>query len=219
MSRAPTLVLLAAGASSRLGTCKALVQLTTSAGTVTTPLDQLLSAGAALGTDSPIVVTGKDHAAIESAVAKRGDARAIEVVHNVQWERGRAGGIALAHARRPSADLCLAPVDVPLVSSAVFAALADAWKSAGAPARGWLAPSIRITAAADERRFGHPIVVGRALLDDLADRASHDPDIPLRTLRAGADPLLAIEVEDRAILDDLDDPGDLDGPGGSSAAS
>ena len=190
----PALVILAAGASRRLGTCKALVPLAGS-----TPLALLASAGRAAAADA-LVVTGPDDAAIRRALPE-----GVEAVHNRAWQRGRSGSLALAARLRPGRDLLVAPVDVPLVPARVFAALARAWERAGAPAQGWLAPSW--SARPDEpARFGHPVLIGRGLAAELA---SWDPDRPLRELRARADPLLAETVDSPAILADLDDPADL----------
>ncbi len=188
------LVLLAAGASTRLGTCKALVDLGGRS-----PLARLLEAGAVLDGAPPLVVTGADHALIAAALPP--GAAALE---NRRWSEGRAGGVALASQARPGFDLCLAPVDVPLVPADVFAALAQAWRAAGEPARGWLAPSV---ARAGTRRFGHPVVVGRDLALLLLATGK---DLPLSSLRASADPLLAVAVESQRILDDLDTPADLE---------
>ncbi len=201
MSGTIQLVVLAAGASERLGTCKALVPLALPSGT-TTPLEHLLTAGAGL-CDRPLVVTGKHHDEIARALDALGRDD-VELVRNADWERGRTGGLALAHARHPASALCVAPVDVPLVEPAVFATLAASWERAGAPARGWLAPCI--VAPEGPPRFGHPVVVGPGLAHGLVDL---DPDAPLRRLRERAEPLLAAPVDDRGILDDLDEPTDL----------
>jgi CTP:molybdopterin cytidylyltransferase MocA len=200
----PALVILAAGESARLGACKALVSLSPHS-----PLALLLDAGAELyasraaaPNSSPpaaLVITGAHRAEIESAAPP-----GVECVWNPRWSEGRTGGIALAAALRPGCDLVLAPVDVPLVPRAVFAALVRAWESRGAPARGWLAPRCR--AADASFRYGHPIVLGRALAAEIAALA---PDAPLRVLRERADPLGALDVEDLSVLDDLDTPEDL----------
>jgi CTP:molybdopterin cytidylyltransferase MocA len=191
----PALVILAAGASRRLGEPKALVDL---AGR--TPLARLLAAGAVLDDLPALVVTGADHERIAAALPE-----GVEAAHNPHWELGRTGGIALASRLRPGRDLCLAPVDVPLVPRAVFAALLAAWERAGSPARGWLAPRCR-PAGAPRAAHGHPVVAGRELLRALRELP---PDRPLRCLRDSADPLLAVDVEAAEVLDDLDRPEDL----------
>ncbi len=198
----PALVILAAGASTRLGECKALVSITPK-----NPLELLSEAGAGFDETPPLVITGADHAAI-FARAPRG----VEVVFNPAWAAGRAGGLALAQACRPGRDLVVAPVDVPLVPFAVFEALRSAWSDAGAPALGWLAPELKrgveknSVSTSSPRRFGHPIVLGC----ELAAWLQHaPPDRPLRELRARAAPLWSIEVSCKEVLDDLDAPADL----------
>jgi molybdenum cofactor cytidylyltransferase len=189
----PALVLLAAGASARLGTCKALVDL---AGR--TPLARLLDAGAGLDDVAPLVITGAHRAEIEAAAPPR-----VELAWNADWGSGRTSSFALAVRLRAGRDVCLAPVDVPLVPREVFDALVHAWQAEGAPPRGWLAPFFR---ERGRTRFGHPLVVGRELA---ARVATLGPERPLYELRAEADPLLAIEVETFSVLDDLDTPEDL----------
>ncbi|MBK7877246.1 MAG: NTP transferase domain-containing protein [Planctomycetes bacterium] len=197
------LVLLAAGASERLGACKALVELGRDReGRVVTPLAHLLAAGTDWDGAPPLVITGKHHAEIAAALPP-----IAQGAENAAWPRGRTGGIALAARLRPGFDLCLAPVDVPLVSRAVFQALLAAWKEEGAPARGFLAPACTAAGPRPGRRFGHPIVVGRALALELA---RFEPDQPLSELRALAAPLLAVDVEDPSVLDDLDTASDLE---------
>ena len=185
------LVVLAAGASRRLGTCKALVDLAGAS-----PLERLIAAGACLQDAPPLVVTGADDAAIRARVPA-----GAEVLFNAEWEHGRSGGIARAHGARPGHDLVLAPVDCPLVPPEVFAALQSAWRAAGSPALGWLAPKH----GNGPGSYGHPIVVGRALLE----RLETGRDAPLRHLRAHAQPLSSIPVDSPRVLDDLDEQADL----------
>lgn len=194
------LVVLAAGEGRRLGTDKALVRLRDEE--PSTPLGMLLAAGAGLG-PPPLVVTGRHHEAIARAFPP-GSHGGIELARNAAWAEGRTGGVQLARERRRGCDLCVAPVDVPLVPRPVFRALAEAWEDAGSPARGWLAPC---HVDDGERRHGHPIVVGRALADELASWPAHRP---LRELRDAAAPLWDVAVAWAEILDDLDEPADLE---------
>jgi len=184
------LVLLAAGKSERLGQCKALVDLGGA-----TPLERLARAGGALG-ESPTLVVAGAHAPDIAARLPEG----CELLENPAWAAGRSGGIALAARARPGCDLCLAPVDVPLVPRSVFLALSGAWQAAGRPARGWLAPR-------HGERHGHPVILGRSLLVELAEGPAK---LPLRAWREGADPLLEVLVEAPEVLDDLDRPIDLE---------
>jgi molybdenum cofactor cytidylyltransferase len=184
-----SLVILAAGASTRLGECKALVDLGGR-----TALARLLEAGADVGSLEPLIVTGAHHESIAAAGPWAG-----ELLHNPGWRRGRSGGLALAAGRRPGQDLCIAPVDTPLVPRALFLDLAAAWSARGRPARGWLAPRCG-------ERHGHPLWLGRDLAARLAELAPGDS---LRRLRALADPLWSLATEHGEALDDLDTPADL----------
>lgn len=186
----PALILLAAGASRRLGEPKALARIGGR-----TVLERLLAAGAGLDAAPPILVTGAHHAELAAAAPP-----GLELLHNPRWSAGRTGGLALAMALRPGRDLCIAPADTPLVAAATFAALAAAWEAAGAPANGWLSPR-------HAGRHGHPVLIGAGLAAGLP---SLPPDEPLRTLRDRAAPLFDLEVPDPAVLDDLDTPTDLE---------
>lgn len=184
----PALVILAAGASRRLGEPKALAELNGRS-----VLDRLLDAGSVID-ELPLVIGGAHYVEIAQALGGRG-----ECANHFDWARGRTGSVVLAARLRAGRDLCLAPVDVPLVPREVFASLAAAWAAAGSPPRGWLAPRCG-------DRFGHPVIVGRELL---AARLADPPDRPLREWRALADPLISVETASTAILDDLDTPRDL----------
>jgi molybdenum cofactor cytidylyltransferase len=193
----PALVVLAAGASTRLGRPKALVQLPGPDGApARTALERLLAAGAALGDDSPLVVVGA-HAPELSALLSA--CPGVEVLEHADWAAGRTGSLQAAIGRRPGRDLCVAPVDVPAVPREVFTALAAEWVRLGRPPRGWLAPR-------HGGRFGHPVLLGR----DLAGALNSFPaDRPLRELRTQAHPLAALAVSAPEVLDDLDTPADL----------
>ncbi len=191
----PALVILAAGESARLGCCKALAPITPK-----NPLELLCAAAACLEASPPLIVTGADHDEI-AASAPPG----VEILFNPDWKTGRTGGVLLASRRRPGFDLCIAPVDVPLVPRSVFEVLLAEWGAAGCPARGWLAPWTAAPTVVG-RAYGHPVIVGRDLLGELGRMG---PDAPLGGLRERAEPLLSAEVASPAILDDLDTPEDL----------
>jgi len=201
----PALVILAAGASRRLGTCKALVDLGGQ-----NALARLVEAGRAMDAATPLVVTGAHHDAIRAAVPL-----GVEVLFNPAWESGRTSGVALASRARRGLDLAIAPVDVPLVPAEVFAALCSAWIAHGSPARGWLGPFLdQGSTDAPRVSFGHPVVIGRELARDLCASGKDFPDrsplATLRDLRLRASPTLSIQVQSERILDDLDTLEDLE---------
>jgi CTP:molybdopterin cytidylyltransferase MocA len=194
--RKPALILLAAGESRRLGECKALVSLTPR-----NPLELLSAAGACFDDVPPLVIAGADHDRI-AAVLPSG----LEIVLNADWSVSRTAGIRMAARHRADRDLCLAPVDVPLVPGEVFERLLETWLDRGSPSRGWLAPSCTVSEDSESVSYGHPIVVGRELVSGLD---ALPLEAPLRELRARAEPVFSVSVESRAILDDLDTPEDL----------
>jgi molybdenum cofactor cytidylyltransferase len=192
----PALVILAAGASSRLGRCKALVTL----GGVSV-LARLSAAGAGVDEGRALLVAGEQHAQLVAAAPA-----GVRVLENRDWREGRTGTVRLAHRALPERALLLAPVDVPLVPARVFEALAQSWDELGDPPLGWLAPRLASADQVLHGRYGHPVVLGRALLDrlDLLGAST-----PLMELRGWARPLASIEVFDPEVLDDLDTPEDL----------
>lgn len=190
----PALVILAAGESVRLGTCKALVDLGGAS-----PLERLFVHGSVLEAAPVLIVTGAHHQAI-ATMAPEG----CELLHNPDWARGRTGSVLMAHRARPGLDVCLAPIDVPLVDWKLFEALQRAWEAGGSPGRGWLSPWVEV---GQRRRHGHPVVIGRDLLEDLSECP---PDMPLRNLRDRAVLRMSIPHVGREILDDLDTRQDLE---------
>jgi len=195
----PRLVILAAGASQRLGRCKALVQL--GKGTDSTPLASLAKAGREAGGEAALVITGKHHGEIAAFVERAG--LDVELLRNEDWAAGRTGSVRAAQGALSGRDLLLAPVDVPRVPARVFAALWAGWRKAGAPARGWLAPCFR---SGERMGYGHPVLLGRGLLERLGQAWGQ---APLRALRKFAEPCWGVEVDSGAILEDLDTPTDL----------
>lgn len=190
----PALVVLAAGASRRLGECKALVELGGS-----TPLARLLEAGRCLDATKPLVVAGRHHELLARACPG-----GVDLVLSERWQQGRTWSALSAAGARPGLDLCLAPVDVPLVPAAVFEGLLTSWLEAGSPAEGWLAPHTG-------GRFGHPVIIGRGLWSRLPGLLAQAPQASLRDLRALSPQLLALEVDFSEVLDDLDTQEDLQG--------
>lgn len=193
----PSLIVLAAGAATRLGQPKALAQLGPC-----TALEHLLNSWESAGESKvrAAVVLGADF----ERIAPRVPAPA-RVLEHTPWALGRTGSVQRAVQEYLHRDLLLASVDTPLVSASTLRTLLRVWRAAGSPARGWLAPATQPDPGRAARP-GHPILVGRELLQKALELA---PDAPLRHLRALADPLFLEVVQDSAIHDDLDTPEDL----------
>ena len=208
----PVLVVLAAGASSRLGAPKALADLAGSS-----VLERLLGSGAAAGLQERAVVGGCHQAEIQRALKALKDAGkpSARSLFYGDWAAGRTGSLARAVRAYPGRAIVLAPADVPLVAPCTFRALKSAWHAAQHPARAWIAPYLMpadppahaaSVGLPRQRRFGHPVLLGPALA---ARTASLAPEASLRGLRDEAEPLLGVPVPDAGILDDLDTPEDL----------
>ena len=193
MSTHPVLVLLAAGASSRLGEPKALVDLGGQ-----TPLERLFAAATQGQAVDAICIAGAHYEEIRERAPD-----SLEVIEHRGWRAGRTSSLQAAQRARENRDLLIAPVDVPLVPKLVFEQLTAAWIEADSPDCGWLAPAVT---SSGKLRMGHPVLIGRRLAVQLE---ALDPALPLRNLRQRADPLFYTEVASERILDDLDTPADL----------
>ena len=193
----PSLIVLAAGAATRLGQAKALAQLGPR-----TALEHVLNSWKAAGeSKAPVtVVLGGEFDRIAPRIPP--PARALQ---NLRWADGRTGSLQAAIEACPHRDALVSSVDTPLVAASTVRSLLEAWRSAGRPARGWLAPATRPSPESPARP-GHPILIGRDLLQEALELA---PDTPLRDLRVRAEPLFLELVQDPAIHDDLDTPEDL----------
>lgn len=204
MSLAP--VILAGGASSRLGEPKALVNI--GGLRVLERMLKAISDGIDGPAPVPLVVTGAHHGPIMEFLSA--SSLDVEVVENTGWSAGRTSSVQAAALRRPARDLLLWPADVPLVPPRVLSFMGAQWRALGAPPMGWLAPSFedhgQPQGVQPVPRYGHPIVIGKALAGRVHAML---PDEPLRSLRASADPLRAVPVEEASVLDDLDTAADL----------
>ncbi len=194
----PTLVILAAGASRRLGQPKVLARvLTEEDGTHKTVLDWLLETSRGLCEDRPLLVAGADHGPIQAACAEE----PLEVLHHPAWDQGRTGSIAAAVKARTDQNLLLWPADSPCIHRRDLETMIAAFLKDDSPARGWLAPRC------PDGRFGHPLILGRELL---ARVPKMRPDQPLRDLREHAQPLRAVDVYHSGARINLDTPAALE---------
>lgn len=116
-------------------------------------------------------------------------------------ERGQLSSLiaGLDAADRPGVrGLMASPVDVPLVTPAVVAALLSSFAATSAP----------IVRAVHGGRHGHPVIFGRSVFDALRHA---DPSLGAKAvLRAHEDRILDVEVHDSAVLTDFDVPEDYE---------
>jgi molybdenum cofactor cytidylyltransferase len=186
-------IVLAAGASTRMGQAKAALPLGPTGQTVVGQVVQTLLEGGALRVT---VVAGAHIDAVRSAMPP--EPRATVVEHQ-GWAEGQlssllAGLNAIDEPQLEGALVML--VDVPLVTPPTVAAVIAAWRAHRAP----------ITRPVDGQRHGHPVIFDRAVFDDL--RAA-DPNVGAKAVFARyRDRIMNVEVADPGAFEDIDTPED-----------
>jgi CTP:molybdopterin cytidylyltransferase MocA len=185
-------VILAAGASSRMGRPKALLPL---GGEVF--VTRVCATLQEAGLDDLLVVAGAECAAIGDAIATAG--LRARVIENPRREEGQLSSVlaGLAVADRPGVDAVLVHlVDVPLVRAATVRAVMDAFSRTRAP----------VVRPVVGSRHGHPVLFSRRVFDDLR-RA--DPSIGAKAVvRAHSAEVCDVPVDDEGACRDIDTPGE-----------
>jgi len=186
-------IVLAAGESTRMGSPKALLPDRDGRPFVA----RIVRTFAEAGFDEVTIVTGTAHARIVAAVAADRPPIAVRFARNPDPSRGQLSSIWTgldAAVRADTRAVLITLVDVPFVSSATVRAVADAYCRSGAA----------IVRPAIDGRHGHPVVFDRALFDALR-RA--DPSAGAKSvLRANADAIVHVTVDDHGSFVDVDTP-------------
>jgi len=185
-------IILAAGASTRMGTQKALLPWE---GTtlIEYELDQLASLDAVR---EIVVVTGHEPERISVIAAASARARAVQ---NDAYKSGKASSIktGMAAVSDDADAIMLCAVDQPRTSS-ILRRLIDAHLASDAP----------ITLPVYRGRRGHPVIFSAELRDDLA--AIEEGTQGVRAvLHRHATEVAAVEIDDAAVLLDLNTPEDV----------
>jgi len=181
-------LVLAAGESSRMGTDKALLSYKSS-----TFLETILNTLAEAGIERVAVVLGHHAEEIRRSVNLRG----TEVVINPDYQLGQTSSLqmglkALESPELEAIVLCL--VDHPVVSVQTLRWLVDAFGESRSP----------MVIPTHQGRRGHPVVIGRALFDELKSLGA---DAGANTIvRKHHEATQFVEVNDSGILLDIDDP-------------
>jgi len=183
-------IVLAAGASVRMGRPKALLAMTPG-GTI---LGRVLGTLADAGIEPLLVVAREPFTPREAWNDPRADE--VRVVVNPDPDRGQLSslvcGIQAVDPAEPGALMTL--VDIPLVRTATVTALLRAWERDRAV----------LVRPLHEGRHGHPVIFGRALLDALvhADLAHGAKPV----VRSFARHAVNVPVDDPGVLIDFDTP-------------
>ncbi|MBI2188248.1 MAG: nucleotidyltransferase family protein [Acidobacteria bacterium] len=186
-------IILAAGDSTRMGRPKALLPDPDGRPFVV----RLVRTFADAGSPRIIVVTGRDHAAVAGALAAGRLPVDPVVVHNPDPSRGQLSSLwtGLDATNAPDVEAALVTlVDVPMVHMSTVRNVIEAWKRTGAP----------IVRPAIGERHGHPVLFDRSVFDELR----HAPlaDGAKAVVRAHADRLVNVPVDDEGCLIDVDTP-------------
>jgi molybdenum cofactor cytidylyltransferase len=185
-------VVLAAGASSRMGRPKALLDF---GGRPC--LELVLTACRDGGAREVVVVTGPAGEAVRARAALPGLATTLAL--NDRPERGMLSSIQAGVAALPSGTegFLLFPVDFPLSPAAEVARLTAAFAARQ--------PGQRIFAPSFARRRGHPVLLDVALAPELL---ALDPEVDSARAVMAAHPVVHLDAEDDRVLLDMDTPAD-----------
>lgn len=185
-------VILAAGASSRMGTPKGALTLRHPGDTFVSRLVQRFMDA---GVPDIVVVTGAAPDAVRRAA---GPVRPpVRFEHNERWADGQLTSLHAGLRERPGEVLeavLMTLVDVPLVSTATISRLLRVWRLQRAP----------IVRPARGDVHGHPVLFDRALFAEL--RAA-DPTVGAKAIvRAHAGAIINVPVDDHGAFVDIDTP-------------
>jgi len=189
-------IILAAGASVRMGRPKAALPLGERGETV-------LSVGVrtlvAAGLRDVTVVAGAHVEAVRSAIATSGER--VRIVEHRGWEQGQLSSLlaGLDAVSNPELDAVLVTlVDVPLVRPDTVRAVVAAWSTTRAP----------IVRPVNGDRHGHPVIFDASVFDDL--RAA-DPGVGAKAVFAiHRARILDVPVDDPGAFIDVDTPEDYE---------
>jgi molybdenum cofactor cytidylyltransferase len=189
-------IVLAAGASSRMGQAKAALTLGQTGETLIARVIRTLLSG---GAPEVIVVAGAHIDAVRSAMPPH-EARARMIEHS-GWEQGQlssllAGLGAIDHPLLEGALVTL--VDVPLVKPSTVAAVIAEWRRTRAP----------IVRPAQGERHGHPVMFDASVFQDLREA---DPSVGAKAVFAKHRlRIVNVDVNDPGAFEDIDTPEDYD---------
>jgi molybdenum cofactor cytidylyltransferase len=182
-------IVLAAGRSSRMGRGKAMLPVDSE----DTFLSRIVRTFHVAGVHDVVVVVGHD--AERVAASLLATALPVRFAMNAEYDRGQLSSLlaGLRVVDRPGvAAVLVTLVDVPLVTSATVRAVLDCYRKTRAPI-------VRPTSGA---RHGHPLLIDRALFDEL--RAA-DPSTGAKpVVRAHASAAGDIEIADEGAFLDID---------------
>jgi molybdenum cofactor cytidylyltransferase len=190
-------VVLAAGASARMGRPKALLY---------TPggrpfVAAIVRAFASAGVDDVVVVTGRDHDQIVETIEADPSAVRPRFARNPDPSRGQLSSLWIGMDAAVTAEteaLMMTLVDVPMIRPSTIARVIGTWRRTGAP----------IVRPAIEDRHGHPVLFDRSLFEELR-RAPLEAGAKT-VVRAHEHQIVNVPVDDEGCLVDVDTPAEYE---------
>ena len=187
-------IVLAAGASSRMGSPKPALPLD---GRGETFLSRVVRTTLSAGFPEIVVVAGAHVDAVRRAWPGRD--RRVRVLINDAWEAGQLSSLLVglnASSFVPIEAVAVTLVDVPLVTEDTIRQLVSTWRTTGAP----------IVRPARGDQHGHPVIFDRAVFADL--RAADLGAGAKSVVRAHAAKIINVPIQDPGAYRDIDTPDD-----------
>jgi molybdenum cofactor cytidylyltransferase len=185
-------VILAAGASSRMGQPKGAMVLSADGETVVQRVVRVLLEG---GLPRMVVVTGA-HPSVADTLAA--DDSRVTVVHHAGWAAGQLSslqcGLRWLQASGPIEAAVVTLVDVPFIEAGTVTRLLEAWQDSRAP----------IVRPVSGVRHGHPVVFDACVFGELLAADPAEGAKPV--IRAHAAEILNVPVQDEGAFLDVDTP-------------
>lgn len=182
-------IILAAGASRRMGLAKAALPLAHRADTF---LARIIRTLFAAGLPEIVVVSGASPELVRRAAGPV-DQR-VTFIANPRWQDGQLSSLLAGLGDAPVEAAMVTLVDVPFVTPATVGCLLREWRQSGAP----------VVRPASGDRHGHPVIFDRVVFP-LLRRA--DPAAGARTVvRALADRVRNVPIDDPGAFLDVDTP-------------
>lgn len=186
-------IVLSGGRSSRMGSPKALLPIP---GTDETFIEHVVGTMSEAGIEDIVVVVGADAEAIRRRLTI---APGVRIVDNPNHERGQLSSLLVglrAIDRARASAVLVTLVDVPLVSADTVRTLIRMHMQQAAP----------IVRPVSNGRHGHPVIFDRSLFLELEQADPAQGAKPV--VRAHADQMLEVTVEDEGAFADIDTPDD-----------
>lgn len=194
-------IVLAAGASSRMGRAKAALTLGQTGETLVARVIRTLLTG---GAPDVVVVAGAHVEAVRAALPP--DEPRARMIEHAGWRQGQLSSLlaGLAAIDDPLLEGALVTlVDVPLVQPATVAAVIAEWRRTRAPI---VRPAQGALGASGAERHGHPVMFDASVFQDLREA---DPNVGAKAVFAKHRArIVNVEVQDPGAFMDVDTPED-----------